>query len=127
MVALPGVQRARTASSSDSTWMPMEDAPASKRSAWPWVAAVVGALVVLGNVSDGTNQDGFTETTMAQDAGDNPDGMSAEDATGWIVEISEDALAPPLAPVAPTLGAVALGLVGWSFAVDLVWLARVPR
>ena len=36
-------------------------------------------------------------------------------------------LAPPLAPVAPTLGAVALGLVGWSFAVDLVWLARVPR
>ena len=24
-------------------------------------------------------------------------------------------------------GAVALGLVGWSFAVDLVWLARVPR
>ncbi len=75
--------------------------PAPKRSAWPWVAAVVGALVVLGNMSDGTNQDGFTETTMAQDAGDNPDGMSAEDATGWIVQISEDALAPPLAPDTP--------------------------
>lgn len=35
-------------------------------------------------------------------------------------------LAPPLAPLAPTLGAVALGLVGWSFAVDLVWLVRAP-
>lgn len=36
-------------------------------------------------------------------------------------------LAPPLAPLAPALGAVALGLVGWSFAVDLVWLARTSR
>lgn len=36
-------------------------------------------------------------------------------------------LAPPLAPLAPTLGAVALGLVGGSFAMDLAWLARAPR
>ena len=36
-------------------------------------------------------------------------------------------LAPPLAPLAPTLGTVALGLVGGSFAMDLAWLARAPR
>ena len=36
-------------------------------------------------------------------------------------------LAPPLAPLAPMLGVVALGLVSWSFALDLVWLARAPR
>lgn len=87
------------------------------------MAAVIGLFVVLGTISDGSNHDSFTETTMGEVVSDSPDDVPDEGVTGWFIEVSEDELPPPLpsdTPVSPVPAGTEL------LRVEVVSLAKEP-